>query len=215
MASTIISKRFPANVTLDKSTFLNNKTLDGELYAIFQEKSIAVQKKDNDEEYETIVYKKDLPSQVEMCTKLGISSPKTYRTRLGKLIEAGYIEKRENGDYYLPNMEDIYLLIPKDTIAYLCDNCKEHVIKIYVYLGQRYKYAQSKGQQYEFSLKEIALHIGLGVNNYGETYRIINNALDLLCNSGLIQYVEYSEGVVQKKKLTHFDLNYISQNKKG
>ena len=37
--------------------------------------------------------------------------------------------------YYLPEMEDIYFLIPLDTLKYLNNNCKEHVIKIYIYLG--------------------------------------------------------------------------------
>ena len=31
-----ISKRFPANVTLDTQTFLNDKKIDGELYALFR-----------------------------------------------------------------------------------------------------------------------------------------------------------------------------------
>lgn len=37
--------------------------------------------------------------------------------------------------YRLPEIEDIYFLIPLDTLKYLNNNCKEHVIKIYVYLG--------------------------------------------------------------------------------
>jgi hypothetical protein len=41
----------------------------------------------------------------------------------------------ENGDYILPEIEDIYFMIPLKTLKYLTDNCREHVIKIYVYLG--------------------------------------------------------------------------------
>lgn len=37
--------------------------------------------------------------------------------------------------YILPRKEDFYFLIPLKTLQYLNDNCKEHVIKIYVYLG--------------------------------------------------------------------------------
>lgn len=35
MSSRILEKRFPATVTLDFTTFLNDKKVDGELYALF------------------------------------------------------------------------------------------------------------------------------------------------------------------------------------
>jgi hypothetical protein len=34
-----VNKRFPADTKLDRETFLRNKKIDGELYAIFQEHS--------------------------------------------------------------------------------------------------------------------------------------------------------------------------------
>ena len=102
-------------------------------------------------------------------------------------------------------------MIPLDTVQYLKDNCREHIFKIYIYLGQRYKYALSKGTQYEFSLEELGNHIGIKVKNNTRGYSIINNALDLLCNSGLIEYVEYFNGQSQKKKLTKFSFNYIKK----
>jgi hypothetical protein len=48
-------KRFPANTSLEVDTFLNNKKIDGELYAFLQRYSYP------DEEKRTIVPKKNLP----------------------------------------------------------------------------------------------------------------------------------------------------------
>ena len=124
---------------------------------------------------------------------MGIKSPKTLRSHLNYLIELGYII--EEGDkYILPEMENIYFLIPLKTLQYLNDNCKEHIIKIYVYLGQKYKWALFKGTIYEFTLEELGHHIGIKVKNNSRGYEVLNNALDLLDNSGLIEYVSYFDG---------------------
>lgn len=70
---------------------------------------------------------------------LKIKSPKTLREHLQALDNAGYIKKNTdkslNIAYFLPEMEDIYFLIPLETNKYLSDNCRAHVFKIYIYLG--------------------------------------------------------------------------------
>lgn len=109
-------------------------------------------------------------------------------------------------------MENIYFLIPLKTLQYLNDNCKEHVIKIYVYLGQRYKWTLEKGKNYEFTLEELGNHIGIKVKNNSRGYEIINNALELLYNSGLINYCSYFDGIMQKKKMISFSYHYIEKN---
>jgi hypothetical protein len=152
----------------------------------------------------TIVAKKNVPSQAKMCETLGIKSPKTLRSHMNYLIEREYVQQLDNGDYLLPEMENIYFLIPLHTLQYLNDNCREHIIKIYVYLGQRYKYALSQGKHYEFSLEELGDHIGIKVKNNSRGYEIINNALNLLYNSGLIDYCSFFDGKSQRKKLTSF-----------
>lgn len=202
----VTQKRIPANTSLDIMTFLNDKNIDGELYAYLQGLSMP-RKRTNDEGYDTVISKYDIPKQSVICEKLGIKSTKTYRTHLNYLIEKGYVEKR--GDVYvLPEMENIYFLIPLPTLQYLNDNCREHVIKIYVYLGQRYKYALYYGKQYEFSLEELGEHIGIKIKNSSRGYEIVNNALELLYNSGLIDYCEFFDGQSQKKKLTKFSFEY-------
>ncbi len=155
-----------------------------------------------------------MPTQKEMCEKLKIKSPKTLREHLRYLIEQGYVLPGNDKDivYRLPEIEDIYFLIPLDTLKYLNNNCKEHVIKIYVYLGQRYKMALSQGKQYEFTLEELGTHIGIGIKNHAKQYEVVNNALELLFNSELISYVSFFDGQMQKKKLTSFSFEYKKPN---
>ena len=197
-----IKKRFPA--TLDKPNelnFLNDKCIDGELYAIFQGLSMP-------ENGKTIVQKNVIPKQTELCAKLGIKSPKTLRAHIDYLKQMGYIIEDDEGNYILPEKEDIFLMLPLDTLKYLNNNCRDHVIKIYVYLGQRFKMASSEFRQYEFTLQEIGEHIGIKVKNNSNGYGIVNNALELLYNSGLIDYCSYYDGKMQKKKLTKFSTEY-------
>lgn len=79
------NKRFPANTTLDYNTFLNDKRVNGELYALLQSLSTPTS------EDGVFVSKSALPTQAELCKKLGIGSPKTLRVHLKYLIDAGYL----------------------------------------------------------------------------------------------------------------------------
>lgn len=211
-ALSVEQKRFPANVDMNILTFLNNKKINSELYAYLQSLSEydVINKQYNI--YKTYVLKKWLPIQSKMCQMLGIKSPKTLKTHLNYLIEQGYIIEEEDR-YILPEMENIYFLIPLHTLRYINDNCKEHIIKIYIYLGQRYKYALNNGSQYEFTLEEIGEHSGIKVKNNSRGYEIINNALTFLQNSELIDYVSFFDGQMQKKKLTKFSFEYKNQNR--
>jgi len=38
----VVEKHFPANTSLEMETFLNNKNIDGRLYAYLQSKSVPV-----------------------------------------------------------------------------------------------------------------------------------------------------------------------------
>lgn len=196
---------------MNELTFLNNKKINGELYALLQGMSNYEVIDKNNNNFVTYVEKSKMPTQSSICEILGIKSPKTLRNHLNYLIEQGYVQE-EKDKYILPEMENIYFLIPLKTLKYLNDNCKEHVIKIYVYLGQRYKWAMEKGLMYEFTLEELGNHIGIKVKNNSRGYEIINNALELLDNSGLINYVSFFDGQMQKKKLTVFSYEYYSKD---
>lgn len=193
----MIEKRFPADIKLDELLFLNNKQVDGELYAYFQSIS---EPKEIQGEMETIVEKKKIPKQTDLCAKLGYKAAKTYRAHLNWLIDGEYII--DCGNYYLlPRQEEIFFMIPLDTLQFIVDNLREHVIKLYIYLGQRWKY---KGSDYTFTLEELGEHLGIQVSNYSRGYEKINNALEILSFCGLISYHEERLGKKAVKKLDNF-----------
>ena len=101
-----------------------DKNIDAELYAFLQSISMP-----NDGVTEVI--KKDMPAQSKICEKIGVKSPKTYRAHLKYLIDIGYVIEEED-KYILPNVEDIYLLLPLDTLHFILDTITESVIKIYI-----------------------------------------------------------------------------------
>ena len=152
----------------------------------------------------TIVVKTDLPSQAEISAKIGVKSTKTYRAHLQYLIETGYVE--DEGDHYvLPNIEEIYLLLPLETIQFITDTIKESVIKVYIYLGQRWSY--KKG--YVFTQEEIAQHLGMKLAGNPRARQMIHNALDLLQNNGLIKFENFFDGKSPRYRLTGWSPNYI------
>lgn len=201
----MVQKRFPATVSMELTTFLNDKKVDGELYALFQEYSKP------DEEKRTVVMKKDLPTQTEICKKLGIKSPKTYRSHRDYLMSQGYMVEYDKY-YVLPNKEEIFFMIPLATLQFLNDTIKEQVIKVYIYLGQRAKYKSD----YSFTIKEIGQHIGIKVDNDARAYAIVNNALLCLEKLGLIEHSDYIEMVnnkpVPKKRLIKFNFTIKELN---
>lgn len=197
-----IKKRFPATLYSKELTFLTDKKIDGELYGYLQAQSYAREIGEN--VYETYIKKDKLPKQVKICELLGIKSTKTLRAHLDYLVMKQYV--LDNGDeYILPEKEEYFFPIPLDTLNYLNDNCREHVIKIYIYLGQNYNRCLKKGIQFEFTLESMGAYLGINIKNNSRGYEIINNALDLLQNSGLIKYVSYFNGTSQIKKLISVD----------
>lgn len=189
-----IEKRFPADTTLDITTFLNDKKVDGELYALLQGLS-------KHEGYETYVLKKDLPKQAIICETIGVKSPKTLRVHLKYLIDQKLVEEQDDR-YVLPLQENIYFLIPLKTLQFLMDNCREHVIKTYIYLGQRWKWARANNIQCVFSFKDLIQHIGITGSHENIADRKIKNALEILQQGNLINYERTKQGWI----LTYFDL---------
>ena len=154
---------------------------------------------------QTIVYKSSMPTQKDMCEILKIKSTTTFRTHLKYLIEQGYIV--DEGDRYVidTHKESRYIKIPLETIEFLNDTVKEAVWKTYLYLGQRWNW---KGNQYIFTLEELATHIGKKLGNNKDRYEEINHILQCLKNNGLIDWAEYNEGQKKRHRLVNFSLTY-------
>ena len=189
----MIQKRFPADTDLTKEiTFLKDNKIDAELYSYLQSMSYPV-------DGVTIIEKVNLPSQAKMAEKIGVKSPKTFRSHLQYLIETGYLEDRGN-IYVLPNVEDIYLLLPLETIQFINDTIKESVIKVYIYLGQRYKFKKN----YVFTQEEIAQHLGLKLQGNTRCRQAIHNALDMLQDVGLISFENFFDGKSPRYRLLNW-----------
>ncbi len=203
----IIEKHFPADTSMEILTFLNNKNIDGRLYAYLQSKSMPIMiEKDGIKNYETRVDKFEIGSQSDFCKAVKIKSTKTLRKYLNILINTGYVQ--DMGQYYLlPKKETIFFKIPLETLRFIQNTIKEDVIKIYIYLGQRYKYASINNFKYSFTLKEIAEHLGLSINSQNSRV-FIKDGLDALMNNGLIEFVSYYEGRIPKLRLINFSYDY-------
>lgn len=186
-------------------TFLNDKKVDGELYAYLQSLSLLHQE-------QTVVFKKDLPLKKDICEKIGVKSVKTLNSHMNYLIDNGYvIDDIDNNMYILPNIENFYTLIPLETIQFLNDTVQPHVFKAYVYLGQRYKYKQD----YEFTLEELAINIGINLNHVSRNYVMMNNILTCLQILGLIDFeVVFVDSIISKKRITSFSFYVKDEAKK-
>lgn len=150
-----------------------------------------------------------MPSQTKLVGKDGIlpyNSPKTYRAHMKYLIDTGYVIEEKNR-YILPNIEDIYLLLPLDTLQFILDVVTESVIKIYIYLGQRYKFKKD----YVFTQEEIAQHLGVKLDGKPETRRKIKNGLIALQNHGLIEYETFYDGKSHRYRLLNWSKQFVQR----
>lgn len=199
-----INKRFPANTSLNMDTFLNDKKVDGELYAFLQTISYV-----DTTTRITYVLKKKMPTQAIICSKIKVKTPKTYKAHLAYLIKKGYVIE-EVDRYILPEVENQYIKIPLPTLQFLNDQIKEQTYKIYVYLGQRWKMklAEGKGEKYSFTEQEIAEHLGIKLEGNPRGWKTIREALQLLLTLSLIEYVQYFEGQRPRMRLMNFSLDY-------
>ncbi len=202
-----VNKHFPADTRMEVLTFLNDKEIDGRLYGYLQSKSMPVLLPSGDQ-YQTRVDKYELGTQAKLCEAVKIKSPKTLRKHLGYLIEKGYVI--DAGAYYvLPRKQNMYLNIPLNTLRFIQNVIKEDVIKIYIYLGQKNKYAVTLGLKYSFTITQIVEHLGL--NSTSQSNRaMVKDGLDALMNCGLIVFKPYYEGRIPHLRLVEFNYEYLT-----
>ena len=202
----MVQKRFPADTTLEESTFLNDKKIDAELYAYLQLHSYPV-------DGQTVVFKKDLDTQKEICATIKDNQGKslslsTYKRHLKYLIEREYILE-EKDKYILPPKESIYHLLPIDTVYFIQKALSTASMKIYIYLGQRWKFKKN----YLFTRQEIAEHIGLNAKHRSDVYSYINVCLDALYGVGLIDFETVYIQDVPYLRLLNWTTKYVKNRK--
>lgn len=197
-----------------KNLFLYNKSLDALLYAYFQEKSVPVEigvdqngKKIN----QTRVWKSQLPTQNDICKIVRLGTDRTYRNKLAKLKQFGYIE--DKGQYFvLNNPQTAYLPLPLDTVKFLVDTYNSQTIKVYIYLGQGDNLAKKEYRKYIFTKKELINSISIKdqskKDNGMSQYQKIDNILDSLTNNELIKIEVVASGKVKRLRLVEFNTTF-------
>ena len=122
-------------------------------------------------DYETRVYKKDLPTQEEMADMFSVSL-RTITTRWGYLLKSSktnrfcpYLEKRKDKDgiyYVILNKEKNFIMVPLEICNYLKHGYSSLAIRIYNYLFARDNYIKYLGGgHYIFTLTGLAKRLGI------------------------------------------------------
>lgn len=163
MNNKIVEKHFPADTSMEQETFLNDNSIDAELFSIFQIFSeVKSYKEDKVTKYYTIV-KKRCATREELATMLGKKgkgdqkylSTKTISRKIKRLVERGYLKefttemqshpgyKLYHKGYYLIEAEVPFFGIELETLRELQNACVSELVKAYIYLGQKWKWVES------------------------------------------------------------------------
>lgn len=128
---------------------------------------------------------------------------RTLRNRVGKMVEYGYLV--DKGDRYVFSAESsLWEIVQYDMLKYLVATKSENSVKIYCYLLNKFKWKQSSGEGYSFTLKGIARAIGYSESssNSSNVTSIIRMIVEDLTRTGIINFVDYYDGKAPKMRLT-------------
>ena len=181
------SKSFPNDVSMDKKTFLNDKKMPSELYIYMVIESIV---RERDGKPLTFCEKKKvMPTKIAALFEV---DRHTISTRLKSLEDLGMIEydEAEKG-YWLPRPEK-YLLIPITTAKHLEKYFTKPVMRVYIYLGTRFKWKAhtNPNTKYLFTKQELIDHCGFKIYADRHQYNEVNEILEILQLCKLINYDE-------------------------
>lgn len=137
-----------------------------------------------------------------------------------KLMNLGFIEKGKVVDlndeiidaYILPfDKQQLYKIIPLDTLIYLLNVSNQNVIRIYIYLLNKFQWKVKNNEYYYFTYKELIEEcLGMKSTKNTRDYILIKHILDCLIKFKLIKI----DTVVKKingKTTKTFKLISISQ----
>lgn len=168
------SRQFP------RDEILANKQFHDLLYLLLQSLSEVDQAKN-----QRFVPKKRFPKArlSELC---GYKARNTLYTHLRHLVDLGYLTE-DTDNYYLTFLPKNFFLIPIDTALFLIQTQTENVIKVYVYLTNRWFYSHNR--PFYTSYRQIADAVGLYADD-NSTRTTISNILLTLHNNFLITTTE-------------------------
>lgn len=154
-----------------------------------------------------MVDKSRVPTQDELAKIIHVSSRPTVRTKFNYLKDHGYvIDNKKEKIYELPHIEKSFFRLPTSLIQWIINNLSEQVIKVYIYLGQRFSY---KGTKYTFTIRELCQHLGL---EYTHNANSVAYNLDILEKLGLIKIGKLRQGKYQYMFLEFFTTNLSIKN---
>ena len=178
-------KRFSTDVSLDYTTFLNDKKISGEIYAYLLAKSIVETQPDGTKR--TLCPKEAVnKTQLADDKVFGDITRQTIGNRINKLAERGYITIDNKKGYYLNIPTQRYKDIPIETLEYLITIFKAPVIRVYLFLGARQEWAQKEyHRNYNFTKEDLIQHCGINIHQRQE-YKTVDMILTALNQAGLI-----------------------------
>lgn len=215
MGNEVIKKRIPVDGELYSR---NGKTVanDG-LYAYYQSISTTDGKR-------TFIYKSLIPSYEVIANEIGKllnNRKKVSKSKISRdhklLLNLGLIKEDViedlNGDkikvILLPQMDEIYQLIPLDTLKYLVNISSNDTIRIYTHLLNKSKAIKN----YTFTIKSLLEMLGYKSLRHKNDYDRIKSILNNLHNNELITikktYVKCkNENIIQCYKLEKVSYDY-------
>ena len=182
-----IKKRFPAYTNTCSQYFLNDKKLNGELYAVLLANSIV---RVNEDTQQTTTYcPKEKINLSALCKEQCFNCTRqTLANKLKYLETCGYIKSDSKG-YTILMPEMAWKDIPLSTVRLLVTLFQAPVIKTYIYLGVRLNWKkQNDCDYYDFSKKEIIEHCGIMMKRNREGYYAVTAILTTLADAELIKY---------------------------
>lgn len=161
------SRQFPS-----KEEKLNDKKLHDILYLLFQ----SLSEWDGDLNEERYIPKDNI-NKSQLAKVCGYKTRNTLYSHINDLIENGYINETEE-KYILPNLNSgEYFLIPYDTAQFLVGTQTTNVIKVYVYLANRWMANKQEG--FGITYKKLCEVVNLYWNDQNNRETISNILLTL------------------------------------
>ena len=140
----------------------------------------------------SLVYKTNyLIDDISRATKI---KKRTVYNKVKNLVNSGYIKEEEVFDKdghvkkaYTFKTINLYQKVNMETLRYLVSTGNDNVIKVYVYLLNRYLYKQNINKQYLFSERDIILDcFGITSTTHSSDYKKVHDILNCLINNNLL-----------------------------
>lgn len=149
-------------------------------------------------------------------------STKTIKRHLDRLFDNGLLEEgvetlngKDVSVYWLPPIEGRYQIVEQDMVKYLVSTNSPNVIKIYIYLLNKYKWKRQTNEKYIFTKEELARALGYSESTRtSELYTMLNNVIMSLTLEGLISFRKIQceiENCDRHKTTERMELVYVCE----